>query len=373
MKTRIWTGLQTRALGIVLLIYAAALPVIAAEKATATLTSYSVQILPAEVEDDFGVEWDLGLSSVGSHRAINSELRLPEEDFGYTHETWFVMDNLFLVQPMVFEVFLDIPATEDSNGNGIPDFYDPAMTIDATTTGLHPDDEGGVQEFTAYWVRGENETIGSVYIEMPYFDLTFGHQFNLLRYTGDYTYTRTGSNLQGDIALTNSWNPEDRILGPLAVQVVNTNTLNLSANRWNDGAGIEYVVASDQYDARYGTNFYSELLLEDGYPPNGVTDYVDWFMVLSSEDADRDGTLDLVETGGGEPGVRPTLTIAKTGTGYVVTVAGTAGKSYRLESTTDVTATNWPNQHPVTMSGATGTATIPADTTGDVFFRAREI
>ncbi|HEX7862541.1 MAG TPA: hypothetical protein VF773_19560 [Verrucomicrobiae bacterium] len=373
MKTTTWTGIPRNTFAILFLLCAAVYPITAAEKAAVTLTSYSVQILPSEVEDDFGVEWDLALSSVGNHRALNSELRLPESDRGYTHESWFVMDSLFLVQPMVFEVLLDIPATEDSNGNGIPDFYDPAVAIDATTTGLHPDDEGGVQEFTAYWVRGVGEMIGSVYFEMPYFDLTFGHQFNLLHYAGEYSYDRTGNNLQGSIALTNVWNEEDRVLGPLSVEVVNTNTLRLTANQWNNGAGVDYVVVNNTFDDRYVTNFFSDFLLQDGYPLNGITDYVDWFMVISSQDANGNGILDLVETGGSQPGVRPTLSITKTATGFQVTLAGTAGKSYRLESTSDVTAANWPNQHQVTMNGATGVANITTDTTGDVFFRAREI
>ena len=347
---------------------------IAAEKTPVTFTSYSVQVLPAVAEDEFGLEWTLGLSSAGDDRQINSELMLATAPHGFTHETWFVMNNdIFLIEPMVFEALLDIPALEDANGNGIFDFFDPSMEVNAETSGIHPNEEGDPEEFTAIWTRGVGEVTGSVYFDMPYFGLTFGHQFYLVHYNGEYTYDRSGSTLQGNLALTNAANTEDRILGPLTVQVQSTNTLKLTATAWNNGSGTTFNVLTNWFEDLYATNFLADFLLEDGYPLNGVTDYLDWFMVISTGDANNNGILDLVDTGGGQPGVRPTLGITKTATGYQVTVTGTAGKSYRLESTSDVTATNWPNQHSVIMSGATGTATITADLTGDVFFRAVEI
>src|SRR5688572_7733668 len=103
MKKTFWTGLSA-ALASIFLGFSP--PSISAATTPVTYTSYSVQILPETVEDDFGVEWTLSLSSVGNHRAVNSEL-MPSSS-GFTHETYFVLDNLFLVQPMVFEVLLDI-------------------------------------------------------------------------------------------------------------------------------------------------------------------------------------------------------------------------------------------------------------------------
>jgi hypothetical protein len=346
----------------------------AAEKTPIQFTSYSVQILPAQAEDPLtSLEYTLSLSSANDERNINSELMLAVEDHGFTHETYFVLEDPFSADPLIFWVVLDIPPFADANGNGIDDFYDVSAQVDSIETiGLHPDENGDPVEYTALWIRGPGESVGSVYLDFPYLGMTFGHQFQLVQYNGEFTFDRAGNNLQGTIALTNIANQEDRILGPLTVQVVNTNTLRLSANTWNNGAGVNFQVVTNFFDGHVSTNFLSYWLLEDGYPFNGVTDYVDWMMVISTGDANGNGVLDLVE-GGGTPSERPSLSIARNAAGYEVRITGTAGKTYWLEYTSNVAAAAWPDHHVVTMTGTTQNVTLPADTTGDVFYRLREM
>lgn len=349
-------------------------PAFAAEKAPVQFTSYSVLIYPAQAEDPLtGLEYTMGLSSVGDEHAINSELMLATQDHGFSHESFFVLEDPFSPEPAIFGIVLDIPPFEDANENGIEDFYDISAEVNSIeTVGLHPNSQGQPEEFYATWVRAAGEAVGSVYLNFPYLGVQFGHEFQLVHYSGEFTFNRTGTNLQGTLALTNRTNPDDRILGPLTVQVVNENTLKLSANTWNNGAGLDYVAATNIYDGRISTNFFSYWLMEDGFPANAVTDYVDWMMVISSEDANGNGVLDLVESSGTPP-ERPSLSITKTSTGFEIRITGSGGKTYWLERTAQVTAAAWPDHDVVTMTGPVQTITVPASEAGNTFFRLREI
>ena len=222
------------------------------------------------------------------------------------------------------------------------------------------------------WVRGAGETVGTVDIDLPYFGMEFRHEFQLVHYEGEYTFNRSGSELDGTLALTNVLNLEDRILGPMTVNVVTTNTLQFNAQTWNNGGELNYVVVTNRSEGPFSTNFFSFWLLEDGVPANGVTDFMDWFMVMGSGDANGNGVLDLLE-GGGTGEQRPSLAIRMTDAGFEVTVTGTAGKTYRLEHTSNVANPAWPDHHVVTMTGATQKVTLPAAATGHSFFRLREV
>ena len=338
-------------------------------------TSLSVMVSPAVTEDpDFGTEVRLSLSSTGDDRNLNWELATATSDHGFSHESFFVMmDEIFFVDPLVFDFVLDIPPYDDVNLNGIDDFYDFDASVNGIETiGLHLNAEGGAEEFTALWYREAGTTVGVVIINFPYFGMTFEHLFELVQFNGEYTYTKTGSQLAGNLALTNVVNPEDRIEGALSVTIVDNNTLDLTATTWSSTLRNELHIVDNLYDGRFKTNFISFWLLEDGYAPTAEPDYLDWTLVLISEDANANGVMDLVE-GGGTPPEKPSLAIRQTASGFEITVTGTAGKTYWLEYTSTVTNTTWPDHHIVSMTGPIQVVTLPADTTGDVFYRLREI
>ncbi|MGZ8899523.1 MAG: hypothetical protein ACXW3Z_05455 [Limisphaerales bacterium] len=343
----------------------------AAEKAPVQFISLSIIIAPGTADDPLtDLPWTLSLSSVGDEHAMNNELMLSDSD--YSHEGYFVLEDYFETGT-IFPFVLNIPPYTDANKDGIEDFFDMNMSVDGVeTSGLHPDDSGGAEEFTAIWYRTAGDLFGGVTFDFPYFGLRFDHTFYLSHFSGAFTYERTGSNLQGSLALTNLSNADDYITGPLSVRVVNPTTLDITATAWTSSLGQQMVIIEDFYDNLYKTNFVSFWLVEDGFFLTSQPDYLDWFMVINSGDADGDGVLDLVDTGT-TPVERPTLGIARTTAGYEISIAGTSGKTYWLEYTSQVTDAAWPNHHVVTLTGPTQTMTVPADATGDVFFRLREI
>jgi hypothetical protein len=95
-------------------------------------------------------------------------------------------------------------------------------------------------------------------------------------------------------------------------------------------------------------------------------------MIIGSPDANQSGILDLVETDGA-PAQRPTLSIARTAAGFEITITGTAGKSYWLQSVDAVTDTSWANREMVTMTGATQKVILAAaQSSNRRFFRLLE-
>lgn len=364
MKTSIRTAANITIAILLLLVSASA-----AETAPVKFISQSVIITAATAEDPLtDLEWTSSLSSFGDERVINNELMLSSS--GYTHESYFILEDFFgggYILPFV----LDIPPYTDANNNGIEDFFDITMEVNGIQTeGVHGTEEGGA-EFYVTWIRGAGELAGSAIIEFPYFELAFEHTFILMHYEGEFSFQRNVNNLEGTLSLTNNWFM-DEIRGPLSVRVSNPTTLNMTATAWATSVGPQMRIEDDFYDDVYGTNFISFWLVEDGNFGTTGPDYVDWIMAIGSGDADKDGVLDLVDSGGG-PVERPSLGISKTQAGYEITITGTSGKTYWLEYTSQISDTTWPNHHVVTLTGTTGAVTLPADATGDVFFRLREI
>jgi hypothetical protein len=366
---KILTGFNTVLAMLSLLIGAAS----AAEKAPMQFTSLSVIIAPGTAEDPLTeLEWTSSLTSVGDEDVINNELKVAGADIPFSHETVFLFEDPF-GGGFLMQAFLDLPPGADVNNNGIDDFFDLSVSVDGIPTeGVHGDDNGDPVPFSAVWAREVGSAIGIVTLRFPSFDLEFTHNFFIFQYSGEFTYTRSGNNLVGTVAMTNILTPEDWFSGPLTIQVVNTNTLSFTASTWDTSAGTDFTILDQDYDGRFGTNFFSFWFLEDGYLTTSEPDYVDWFMTISSTDANGNGVLDLVDTGGTPP-QPPSLAIKKAAAGYEITITGTSGKTYWLEMTGDVTAAAWPDHQVVTMTSATQVITLAANNSLSQFFRLREI
>lgn len=354
-----------------LLYLTSALATFSAEKANIQFISLSPQIFPATAEDFTGLDWTLALSSVGNPNSINHELMLAATAHGYSHDGTFVLQDPFSFEPFVLDFVLDVPPITDANANGLDDFFDPSVSVEGVRTqGRHPNANGGGEDFFATWSRGAGESSGTVRLQFPFFDLTFDHNFQLAHYRGEFSFDRTATNLSGNVAITNVIDG-DRMLGPLAVQVLNTNTLAYTASSWSNGDGANYMISTNFHLRRSGTNFVSYWVLEDGYAQTGDLDYVDWLLVVSSGDANNNGRLDLTE-GTTTPTERPRLEIVRLPAGEIqVTVLGAAGQTYFLESANAAEGAVWQTAETVTLSGAFRAITVPGSGARR-FYRVRQ-
>jgi hypothetical protein len=344
----------------------------AAEKTPVELFSLSVQIFPATTQDGIGFSWDLAYSSVGSETSINHELMLASGNHGFSHEGYFVFENDFEFEPFLVPFVLDVPPNADVNGNGIDDFFDRRVSVDGVETlGRHPDANNRPVDFTATWTRPAGESVGSVVVDLPYLGITFTHPFQLLDYSGEFTYERTNSLLRGTMTVTNVVDTTDIITGPLSVRVVNPTTLSLSAATWTNSYPATFTVLTNLYDGVYGTNFVSYWLLDEGYAPSGDLDYVDWLLVLSSADANNNGQLDLVE-GNSTPAAPPRLDLVRLPNGSIeITIRGSPGQTYTLEFANAVDSAAWQASQTINLVSETQTITVTASGSRR-FFRLRQ-
>ncbi len=342
-----------------------------AEKTPIQFISYSVQILPATTQDGVGFGWELGYSSVGSETSVNHELMLATEDTGFSHESFFVFENDFEFEPFLVPFVLDLPPFEDGNDNGIDDFYEVSLPVPSIeTVGRHPNANNQPVPFTATWTREAGQGFGTVVVELPSLGLTFQHTFQLLSYSGEFSYQSTNNLREGSLLVTNVLEAEDIMAGPLTVRVVNPTTLSHTASTWTNKFSVTYTVVTNLYLGLSRTNFLSYWLMEDGYAATSELDYVDWMMVISSADSNGNGQLDLIEseTPAGEP---PRLEVARLANGSLeVTVQGTPGQTYVLEFTSAIGGT-WQVSQTITLTTETQKVTV-VGAGSRRFFRLRQ-
>jgi hypothetical protein len=339
-----------------------------AETVSLQLINLSPMIFPATARS-LGLDFNLSISSLPDAQTVNWELAPATQNHGFTHEGFFILTDPSFFEPSIFPFVLNVPRFADVNTNGVYDFFDPRAAVEnQTTQGRHPTASGGAANFTARWNRAGGESTGTVVMDLPEFGLRFTHAFNLLHFEGQFTFTREGTNLNGTVTLTNVFSNDDTITGPLDLRIQNNQTLLYSAGSWTPAAGGNYTFSPlDTLDAA-STNFISLLSLGDGFLSTAEADYLDWFLIVNSADANRNGILDLVE-GGAE--TRPTLEIVKGNNGIEITIHGTTGKTYQLEAVANIDSVAWQLLQSVTLAAATRTITLPPEG-GRRFFRVRQ-
>lgn len=344
----------------------------APEKIPVEFTSLSVQILPATAQDPIGFDWNMSLSSVGDENSINHELMLATENHGFSHEGYFIFENPFEFEPFAMPFVLDVPPFVDADDDGIDDFYDTSRSVDGLRTqGQHPDANNRPVAFTATWTRAEGDSTGSVVLDIPYMGLTFQTSFQLLRYTGEFSFERESNLRRGFFSFTNVNEPQEIITGDLSVRVINTNTLSYSTTNWTNNNAAIYTIVTNIDLGLARTNFVSYWNLEDGYASTGDLDYKDWIMVLSSGDANGNGQLDFTE-GITNSTERPTLELVRLPNGGLeITVRGTPGQTYTLETANALGAGPWQTSQTVTLTSGTQAITVPGAGSRR-FFRLRQ-
>ena len=344
----------------------------AADSVRVSFVSLSPQIVRGTAEDPLhGLEWTSSLSSSGDPNSVNHELRVATGGHGFSHEGNFLLQDPFAVEPYVIPFVLDVPPAQDSNNNGVDDFFDLDMPVDGIQTlGRHPNGEGGGEDFFATWFRPAGDAVGSVVIQFPFFDLRFEHFFQLQQYRGEFVYERDGRERPGTLSITNVVDSADWMAGPLTMEVVTTNRLGYTATNWNSGSGLDYVTLDNFEAGRSGTNFVSIWLLEDGYFGSAERDYVDWAMVVHGTDANGNGQIDLVE-GAETPAGAPRIQLVRLPEGELeLTIEGTPEETYVLESTEALPTANWTTGQTVTLSAPVQKITL-ANTGKGRFYRLR--
>jgi hypothetical protein len=338
------------------------------ETVPVSLVSFSVQIQPATVRN-VGLVTTLSVSSTGQPNNPNAELQLADDTIPFTHDSFFILDDVTFPEPVPFPFGLDVPNQGDSNTNGLADFFDLDMeTPGLRTTGAYQSPLGGTEDFTATWTRAAGSSAGKVVMNLP--DLgTFTHDYAILQYDGTLTYALTNKSITGAIVLTNIVAADDTISGPLSVTITNNSKLGYDSGTWSGSTGGTYTFHSIDSLDRAGTNYIALVAFDDGYPATSEEDYHYWFLLIHSADANNNSVLDFVETTTSSE--RPRLEIRKVQAGVEISVAGPAGATYSLETANSLANASWSSLQAVTFTSSP--QTIQAESAGTMkFFRLRQ-
>lgn len=315
------------------------------------LICLSVQVDPA-MTDEFGIDYQLSITADNSE--INSEITPAGDDFPFTHQGWFILESdIFGGDPIVLPFGIDLFTDPDDNQNAFPDFFEANQPFAARIEGEYQNLVSGQKPFTADWTREAGSSSGTVRIALPEFGLTFDTAFRIFEYTGTFESTRTEAVVSGTISLVSGLDPAETLSGPVSFTVQpDPRTLAWGTGTWQGTGGVAW-----NYDSLGETldldldEYFGVFAFQDGLPATGAEDYGLWIIQLSAQDANSNGTPDVIETGGA-PAERPSLDIIRTPDGFTLTVTGKAGQQYTLEASSQV-ETGWTAFHTFTMSGAT--------------------
>jgi len=336
------------------------------QSAHARLVAYSLRFQQARGPG--GTTLDLTTLYYG----INGELA-PLFDH-YSHWSWFDLD--FGYDSMLGTLNLDTPAFADANGNGFDDFFEVAQGVSATSTGIYEDDYGiGGGTIQAQWHRAAGAKDGTCVLTLT--DDTYGllgsfsHAFELLEYTGPLLYLPGSTAVTGDVDLTQSGAPANRLRGPVQFVKVATNRFNeltLQPGVWTNAAAQSLVFTNHTFyrEAPWLTNYYGYVEFADGHPDTPEEDYWLWLLSIDDpNDSDRDGVPNF-----SDDARRPVLALTRGSTNLLLTLSGDPGFTHRVQVTTNVLPANWQPVLWLTLTNDPQSVSLPLPPGSPRFWRA---
>lgn len=329
----------------------------AAQSATTTLFCWSLRF--QQGEDQFG---DSTLDLTGLTQTINGELA-PWYSI-YTHRAGFVLDWMgFGINGMLY---LDLPAVPDANDNGFDDSYEVSQEVSGSSDGEYVTDLGG-GFITATWSRSAGSKDGVCWLHLV--DDTFGdlgtyrHNFEVLEYRGELTYTPATSTVNGSVNVTNA---TDQLQGPVSFtkSVGNPhNQLALAAGGWTNAAlqTPTYANGTIYRDVSWPSNYFGLIVFADGELNTGPADYRSWELSIDDlNDADHDGIPDFSdEPSGTTPPRRPTLNLTRGTTNLLLTISGDTNRLYHILGSTNLAQGNWVTNLTLTLTNDPQTVSLP--------------
>jgi hypothetical protein len=336
------------------------------------LNYVSLRVHPAETTGPFGFEYEARMTT--DEFEINNELAIAPDNSPYEHSSFYIMTDPSSFEDLVLYVEVHVPLT-NRNGNGTFDFYEYGQSVTATTTGRFSTDGQNGGPVNVGWNRAASNSVGTLTLNFPTLGLTFNHAFEVLEYRGTYTYIRDGSNLTGTNVMTRMGFPTETIHGSLNAVVVSTNLI-----AWDDGSaswqdqdrgGITFVPVGG-FMERFTNVYVDAIFFEDGYRPTSASDFqLAIFTLRDTRDQNNNGIPDLTDPNTTPSPIAPRLSIKVQGDALLLTITGTAGAVYDIESSASVSRPSWVRQQTITMPAATHEIIMPRPTTLRAFWRIR--
>ena len=350
------------------------MPIITLTAGTAQVQMYNHSLLinPGNCSCGFGgLTWTTSFSSFYTEDPwqANGEVAPLGPPAAYSHRTYLVMLDPSLYASTTFAQ-LDLPLA-DADGNGVPDFFEPAQELSATTGGKYgvvwsP----GYGLLTLQWSRAAGATQGSLQLRMndpilgqlgPY-----NHTFELVRYTGDLTYARNADGVTGNIHLVMDGGTGAVLEGPIQLSRSGTNRVNqvlLSGGDWTNQLEV-FTFGSMELVRDAAANVYRGNLQDSG------SAYQSWALsITDTNDANHNGIPDLSDDLGVPPPRRPALGLSRIPDHLVLTVSGEVGRMHSVQQSTNLSSTNWQTLQSLSLTNDPQSVVLPLPAQSPTFWR----
>ena len=348
----------------------------ATETAHATLFSDSVRFHQSLDESDF---FSLNLSTLSSGN--NGELGpyFYFFDQNTTHAAYLDIEDQLLFEHYYGGMDLVVPQVGDANGNGFDDFMEIGQAVNANSSGTYSIPAIGSGSVSASWSRGAGSRTGTctlIFHNNSYGNLVFTAAFDVLEYSGSLTYAAGSNTVSGTVDLAQTGDPATTLQGPVQFTKVSTdrfNTLTLQSSVWTNAYAqtLTYFASSCSRDPSWPTNYYGNLMFDDGDPNTPDADYYAWVLSIDDmNDADRDGIPDFSDDPFG-PARPPLLALARDATNFWLTVSGEINHLHEIQESTNLLSTNWVPVMSFTLTNDPQTVSLPLPATGSRFWRVQ--
>lgn len=332
----------------------------AAQTAQVRMFCLSVRVEPA-TSRQLGLEHTLEFTSADFAPGNQEVYPIFDETFPFTHLTRFRFDGTDFSEPILGELALNTPEELDDNTNGIPDFYEVAAAVPATTLDGIWDSDAGRGTAKVTWQRGAGDYRGTCKIRLVSDDFgalgEFTHAFAILEYGGTLTYTPSLDPVPTVLAVhrIGSGLETNTLLGPLILNRQPTNrlaqfTLAESVVTNQLGLALPISVGDVEKDSDYSMSYFGAMSFANGDPETPEVDYELFYIGVDDlNDADHDGFPDLTDDVGNPPSP-PRLALAPAGDRWQLTLSGEKGVTYALEFAQTLHPDLWREDRKVTLT-----------------------
>ncbi len=289
---------------------------------------------------------------------------------------------------------VNLPRLVDRNGNGIYDFYEVSEAVDeiAKINVFEAPEGGGTVE--AAWFRPANSSRGVVSLHLisaglNSLDTTFKVPFQILEYSGTLDYRPGDPSITAETKLVSTDLSNAVLSGPFNFSRIDSDFLAAVAGVWTNSARGKvafqaYISDTNQTAVigRIGSKYEGLLAFDEGslrrgdsvvYDTLGNIQPIVWDLLISdTNDFDGNGIPDFSDTNSPpELQIPPNLTVEVFAAQVELNLTGQSGRSYAIESATDLAAHQWMLEASVTLLSDQRRVSIPLPISASTFWRAR--
>ena len=338
------------------------------------LANESVRMYPGDCSCGFGLVWTISFSSAYTENPLwaNGEFAPLPQPATYSHWSYLVLEDPSMFASTTYAE-LNLPS-EDSNGNGISDFFEVDRAVSIGSSGTYAVIwSPGYGQLQFQWTRAAGSRNGSCVLTMidPILGQMgpFTHTFELVEaYSGSLTYTAGSNSVSGTISITRA--AEDALTGPMTLQKIATNRFNLltlTGGNWTNQAEVF------AFDDVLLTRDPGQPTVYQGRLQNPGGTYRSWRLsIVDTNDTNANGIPDFTDDPITiTPPRRPVLSLSNAQTHLHLRVSGDLGRLHLVQQATNLATPNWVTLQSFTLTNDPQSISLSLPSSSPTFWRVK--